>query len=159
MKPSFRFRLLTTGPPPHDIVDFGRAVAGKPFFEIEAVDGYAQIEVKVTESYIGLENPHGDGPFPFANGLGATFRVETFNITKTGQHRGFFIYGSQRWQSIRLVGGSSGSGRGGLTISRAGYVSSISEQPADTYDGYFASSNETYTEIWGLRLRTEQLAC
>ncbi|KXJ87792.1 Six-hairpin glycosidase-like protein [Microdochium bolleyi] len=105
-------------------VDYGRVLAGKPFFQVEAVDEYAQIEVKFTESY----NPQGDGPFAFGNGLGATFRVETHNITKTGDLRGYFIQGSQRWQSIKFVRGS------GLTISRAGFVSSISEQPTSTWD-------------------------
>jgi len=64
-----------------------------------------------------------DGPFAFANTLSATFRVETFNITKTGEYRAYFIQGAQRWQSIRLVRGS------GITISKAGFVSSISMQP------------------------------
>jgi hypothetical protein len=63
----------------------------------------------------------GDGPFAFANGLSATFRVETFNITKTGDMTGYFIQGSQRWQSIKLVNGKK------LVIQRAGFVSSVDQ--------------------------------
>jgi len=86
-------------------------------------DDYAQIEVKYTESYNGLLLPQGDGPFAFANGLAASFRVETFNITSTGNVTSYFIQGSQRWQSVTLVKGRS------LTISRVGFESSVDETP------------------------------
>jgi hypothetical protein len=65
----------------------------------------------------------GDGPFAFANALAATFRVETFNITKTGDLSGYFIQGSQRWQSIKLISGKK------LVIQRAGFVSSVDQSP------------------------------
>ncbi|KAF7556572.1 hypothetical protein G7Z17_g1309 [Cylindrodendrum hubeiense] len=134
-------------------LDYGRAVAGKPRFAITSVTDFAQIEVRYTESYVGLENPQGDGPFAFANALAATFRVETFNVTQIGELNGYFIQGSQRWQSIRLIRGS------GLTIERAGFVSTIDETPIDSTAGYFASSNSTYTDIWNLGPRTEHLCC
>jgi len=70
----------------------------------------------------GLLVAQSDGPFAFANGLGATFRVETFNITQPCSLASYFIQGSQRWQSIRLIKGSA------LTISRAGFASSVSQQ-------------------------------
>ncbi|KAJ5640999.1 Six-hairpin glycosidase-like protein [Penicillium herquei] len=134
-------------------LDYGEDVAGKPIFHITSVEGNPQIEVKYTEAFEGLLSPQGDGPFAFANGLSATFRVETFNITKPGLLKGYFIQGSQRWQSIRLVN------EGSLKIKRAGFVSSVDQSPLDSLPGYFASSNSTYTDIWALGPRTQQLAC
>ncbi|KAH7350663.1 catalytic activity: RhaA is able to hydrolyze alpha-1 [Rhexocercosporidium sp. MPI-PUGE-AT-0058] len=85
--------------------------------------------------------------------LAGTFRVETFNITKTGLLTGFFIQGAQRWQSIRLVKGN------GLSISQVGFISSVDQTPVITpLDGSFASSDSTYTDIWALGPRTQQLA-
>ncbi|KAH7129839.1 catalytic activity: RhaA is able to hydrolyze alpha-1 [Dactylonectria estremocensis] len=134
-------------------IDYGRVVAGKPRFIITSVTDFAQIEVRYSEAYIGLENSQGDGPFAFSNGLSATFRVETFNVTENGQFDGFFIQGSQRWQSIRLVRGT------GLSIEKAGFVSTIDETPIEATAGYFASSNNSYTDIWNLGPRTERLCC
>lgn len=71
----------------------------------------------------GLLKAQGDGPFAFANALAATFRVETFNITQTGDLSGYFIQGSQRWQSIKLISGKK------LVIQRAGFISSVDRSP------------------------------
>lgn len=74
----------------------------------------------------GLLMPNSDGPNAFANGLSATFRVETLNITQTGLLTSSFIQGSQRWQSIKLIKGS------GLKISRAGFLSSVTQIPVSS---------------------------
>lgn len=50
-------------------------------------------------------------------------RVETLNVTKTGELRSFFVQGSQRWQSIKLIKGSN------VTIKSAGFVSTVDEAP------------------------------
>ncbi|KAJ5919313.1 hypothetical protein N7466_010256 [Penicillium verhagenii] len=134
-------------------LDYGRDVAGTMIFNIETAEGNPQVEVKYTEAFPGLLKPQGDGPFAFANALGATFRVETFNITHTGDLAGYFIQGSQRWQSIKLISGKK------LVIKRAGFISSVDQSPLSTMPGYFASSNSTYSDIWALGPRTQQLVC
>lgn len=75
------------------------------------------------ESDSGLLNEQADGPYAFANALGATFRVETFNITKSGIFTGYFIQGSQRWQSVKLVKGN------GLVLKSLGFRSSVDTTP------------------------------
>ncbi|KAM3065058.1 hypothetical protein ACMFMF_011370 [Clarireedia jacksonii] len=134
-------------------LDYGLDVAGKPTFNITAVEGYAQIEVKYSETFTGLLSPQSDGPFAFANSLSGTFRVETINITNIGLLTSSFIQGSQRWQSIKLIKGN------GLKISTAGFLSSVERTPLSSIEGYFASSNSTYTDIWALGPRTQQLVC
>ncbi|RDW84250.1 hypothetical protein BP6252_01840 [Coleophoma cylindrospora] len=134
-------------------LDYGRDVAGYPVFEVAVVEGYAQIEVKYSEAYNGLLESQGDGPFAFANGLAGTFRVETFNLTHTGNVSSYFIQGSQRWQSITLIKGSY------LKLSSVGFKSSVEQTPLDSWGGYFASSNTTYTDIWALGPYTQQLVC
>ncbi|KAK4048798.1 hypothetical protein OIV83_004564 [Microbotryomycetes sp. JL201] len=134
-------------------LDYGHNVAGKPTFEVESVDGYAQIEVKYTESYPGLLNERGDGPFLFSNALANSFRVETLNVTKSGWLTSSLIQGGQRWESVKRVKGSN------LVIKSAGFQPSIAVQPLDTRPGFFASSDDTYTKIWQLGPRTMEHTC
>ncbi|BGP29034.1 hypothetical protein JCM10296v2_000770 [Rhodotorula toruloides] len=133
----------------HDL-DYGRDVAGRPFFEVTALGSpYAQLEVKYTEAFNQLLR----GPFPFSNGLSSEFRVETLNVTKTGELASFFIQGSQRWESVKLIKGQ------GVEIKSAGFISSVDEAPIAFKPGYFASHNSNMTDIWNLGPRTQQLAC
>ncbi|KWU43435.1 hypothetical protein RHOSPDRAFT_35040 [Rhodotorula sp. JG-1b] len=135
-------------------LDYGCDQAGVPFFDVETLSSpYAQIEIKYTESYNGLLVNQSDGPFPFANGLSSEFRVETLNITQTGELKSFFAQGSQRWQSIKLIYGS------GVTMKTVGFISTVDQAPIASKPGYFASSNQTMTDIWQLGPRTQQLAC
>ncbi|KAL7337612.1 catalytic activity: RhaA is able to hydrolyze alpha-1 [Rhodotorula toruloides] len=135
-------------------LDYGRDVAGRPFFEVTALGSpYAQLEVKYTEAFNGLKVNYSDGPFPFSNGLSSEFRVETLNVTKTGELASFFIQGSQRWESVKLIKGQ------GVEIKSAGFISSVDEAPIASKPGYFASSNSNMTDIWNLGPRTQQLAC
>ncbi|KAF7717908.1 Glycoside Hydrolase Family 78 protein [Penicillium ucsense] len=134
-------------------LDYGIAVAGQPLFHVETAEGNPQIEVKYTEAFPGLLNPQSDGPFAFTNALAATFRVETYEIKKAGDLTGYFIQGSQRWQSIKMISGKK------LVIKQAGFVSSVDQSSLDTFPGYFASSNSTYTDIWALGPRTQQMNC
>lgn len=135
-------------------LDYGKAVAGKPTFEITSIgSSYAQIEVKYTEAFTGLVETQSDGPYAFSNGLSNTFRVETFNITQPGRLTSYFIQGSQRWQSIKLISGSD------LEIATAGFEATVDTSPISSKKGYFASSNANYTDIWDLGPYTQQIAC
>ncbi|EPQ31311.1 uncharacterized protein PFL1_01496 [Pseudozyma flocculosa PF-1] len=135
-------------------VDYARDVAGKPTFKIASFDGpYAQIEVKYTEQLAALSDKRSDGPFAFANALANTFRVETFNVTQPGDLTSYFIQGSQRWQSIRLVHGSN------LLIDSVGFKPTTDKSPLLSKKGYFASSDKTESDIWALAFRTQQLTC
>ncbi|ORY82403.1 Six-hairpin glycosidase-like protein [Leucosporidium creatinivorum] len=135
-------------------LDYGADVAGRPVFGIaELSNSYAQIAIKYSEAYNGLKQNFSDGPYSFANGLSNEFRVETLNITKTGELSSFLVQGSQRWQSIELIKGS------GVTLKSAGFISTVDQAPLASKPGYFASSNSTFTDIWNLGPRTQQLAC
>ncbi|KAJ5753780.1 uncharacterized protein N7511_007933 [Penicillium nucicola] len=134
-------------------LDYGVDVAGKATFEVSEIKGNPQIEVKYSEAFNGLLVPQSDGPFAFSNALAGTFRIETFNITKIGPLDGFFIQGSQRWQSIKLVKGEK------LVIKKIGITPTVDQTPISSIKGYFASSNASYTDIWALGPRTQQLAC
>lgn len=135
-------------------LDYGKAVAGKPTFEITSIGSpYAQIEVKYTEAFQGLLTNQSDGPFAFSNGLANTFRVETFNITSSGRLTSYFIQGSQRWQSIKLIAGSD------LRMATVGFEATTDTSPLDSKKGYFASSNGNYTDIWNLGPYTQQVDC
>ena len=82
-------------------LDYGAEVAGFPYFEVTSLSGpAAQIELKYSEPFDGLNQQKGDGPWLYTNGLMISFRTETFNITATGKTESFFIQGGQRWQSI-----------------------------------------------------------
>lgn len=108
-------------------VDYGCDQAGIPFFDVAELDGdYAQLEIKYTEAYNGLKVNYSDGPFPFANGLSAMFRVETLNVTQTGELKSFLVQGSQRWQSVKLIKGS------GVVLKTAGFISTVDQAPVRT---------------------------
>ncbi|KXH51983.1 RhaA is able to hydrolyze alpha-1 [Colletotrichum salicis] len=66
-------------------LDYGAERAGNPTFEASTISASAQIEVKYTEHFDGLNHPFGDGPYTFSNQLSNSFRVETFNITSIGR--------------------------------------------------------------------------
>ncbi|KAK4051647.1 hypothetical protein OIV83_002787 [Microbotryomycetes sp. JL201] len=135
-------------------LDYGRDVAGLPVFDVQSLKSpYAQIEVKYTEAFNGLKVNYSDGPFAFSNGLANTFRVETFNLTKKGEVVSSLAQGSQRWQSVKLIKGS------GVVLKSAGFISTVDEAPLSSMPGYFASSDEKYTNIWNLGPRTTQLTC
>ncbi|PYH94325.1 Six-hairpin glycosidase [Aspergillus ellipticus CBS 707.79] len=134
-------------------LDYGTEVGGFPFFEVDTLSNVVQIEAKYTEAESGLDAPFGDGPWTFSNGLSNTFRVETFNVTFTGQTESFFIQGGLRWQSLLLLT------EGSVRICKAGIRSGNDRTAVDALPGYFESSNSLYNEIWALGPRTVQQAC
>ncbi|KAJ5221604.1 uncharacterized protein N7469_010491 [Penicillium citrinum] len=134
-------------------IDYGSEVAGYPFFEIGALNGPVQIEVKYSEPYDGLHQPWSDGPYTFSTSLANGFRVETFNITKTGMLKSPLIQGGQRWQSVRLIAGHS------LTFTRLGFVSTVSDTDPKKYPSQFHSDNELFNEIWKLGAKAASFAC
>ncbi|KAK9421851.1 putative Alpha-L-rhamnosidase six-hairpin glycosidase domain-containing protein [Seiridium unicorne] len=66
-------------------LDYGTERAGYPFFSAGDVTHRVQIEVKYSESSVGLALPWADGPYSFATGLANSFRVERFNVTSPGR--------------------------------------------------------------------------
>jgi hypothetical protein len=126
-------------------LDYGYEVAGYPFFDIKSVSGPAQIEVKYSEEILGLDQPFGDGPFPFAVALANTYRVETYEIKKPGRIDAFLLQGGQRWQSIRLLT------KGSVTFSSVGFVPSIPVVEIDNLPGRFVSDDEKLNDIWKVR--------
>uniref|UniRef100_A0A0K3CKK1 BY PROTMAP: gi/342321267/gb/EGU13201.1/ Catalytic activity: RhaA is able to hydrolyze alpha-1 [Rhodotorula glutinis ATCC 204091] n=1 Tax=Rhodotorula toruloides TaxID=5286 RepID=A0A0K3CKK1_RHOTO len=135
-------------------VDYGRDVAGRPFFEVTALGSpYAQLEIKYTELSIN----YSDGPFPFSNGLSSEFRVETLNVTKTGELASFFIQGSQRWESVKLIKGQ------GVEIKSAEFISSVDEAPPSTWEvdsnkGVYIRGQKPATTVKGANAKNYTLA-
>ncbi|KAF8861335.1 Six-hairpin glycosidase [Acephala macrosclerotiorum] len=135
-------------------LDYGADVAGFPYFEVTSLAGpAAQIELKYSEQFEGLNLNTGDGPWLYANGLMNSFRTETFNITTTGTTGSFFIQGGQRWQTITLLSNTS------VTVSNVGFKASVDIQPVDNLIGKFSSSNDVYDGLWGLGARAVQASC
>lgn len=56
------------------------------------------------------------------------FRVEALNITQTGELKSYFVQGSQRWQSIKLVKGS------GVAMKTAGFIATVDQAPVSVFD-------------------------
>ncbi|KAJ5929675.1 hypothetical protein N7454_006625 [Penicillium verhagenii] len=146
-------KFILTLDTPVATVDYGSEVAGYPFFEIESVDAPAQIVVKYSEPYHGLENVWGDGPYTFATGLSNAVRVETFNITKAGSVTSSLIQGGQRWQSIRLVAGKK------VSISRVGFEPSVSVTDTNIFPTHFSSDDAVFNAVWRLGQKAVTLAC
>ncbi|KAF3039022.1 hypothetical protein E8E12_007438 [Didymella heteroderae] len=134
-------------------IDYGTEMAGFPFFNIAALSGTVQIEVKYTEEFSGLLQPYSDGPWTFSNGLSNTFRVETFNVTDTGYIESFFVQGGQRWQSARLIT------NGSVTIDRLGLRSTAENIAADKLPGHLKTQDEVIDSVFDLGGRVVQAAC
>lgn len=133
--------------------DYGTEVAGFPFFNVSALSGLVQIEVKYTEEFAGLLQPYADGPWTFSNGLSNTFRVETLNITETGYVESYFVQGGQRWQTARLVT------NGTVTIDGVGIRLTSPNIDADELPGHLSVNNEVYDRVFDLGGRVVQAAC
>jgi len=147
-------KSLTLSPfDPLVTLDYGTEVAGFPFFNIAALSGVVQIEVKYTEEFSGLLQPYSDGPWTFSNGLANRFRVETFNITETGYIEGFFVQGGQRWQSARLIT------NGSVTIDRLGLRSTAQNVPVSDLPGHLKTQDKVLDSVFDLGGRVVQAAC
>ncbi|QKX57645.1 uncharacterized protein TRUGW13939_04763 [Talaromyces rugulosus] len=135
-------------------LDYGAEIAGFPYFEVTSLGGSsAQIEIKYSEPFAGLNLSTGDGPWLYTNGLMNSFRTETFNITTTGRTESFFIQGGQRWQTITLLSNTS------ISIRNVGFRASVNIKPSDQLVGAFSSSNDSYDGLWSLGARAVQAAC
>ncbi|CAM0140391.1 unnamed protein product [Umbelopsis sp. WA50703] len=135
-------------------LDYGAEVGGFPFVQVASLVGSdAQIELKYSEQYGGLELPVGDGPFWFVNGLMNSFRTETFNISTKGRTESFFLQGGQRWQTITLLSNTS------IVLSGVGFKPSVIINSTDNLPGLFSSSKDDLNSVWGLGARAVQAAC
>ena len=134
-------------------LDYATEALGFPTLEVKSVSELAQIELKYTEEFAGLNNEYGDGPWTFTNGLSNTFRTETFEITGPGSIQSFFLQGGLRWQSIHLLT------NGSISFSSIGLQTDAPIIPSNRLPGSFNSSNSLYNEIWGLGGKAVQAAC
>ncbi|KAE8369937.1 Six-hairpin glycosidase-like protein [Aspergillus caelatus] len=134
-------------------VDYGAERAGYPFFVISSLSQPVQLEVKYSEEFNGLDHPFSDGPYSFSNQLGNSFRVETFNITRTGRVTSSLVQGGQRWQSIRLL--TSGT----VTLSEVGFDATIDTVEPENLPGQFSCDDDVLNEIWKLGARAATAAC
>ncbi|OGM51017.1 hypothetical protein ABOM_000071 [Aspergillus bombycis] len=134
-------------------VDYGAERAGYPFLVVSSLTQPVQLEVKYSEEFNGLDHPFSDGPYSFSNQLGNSFRVETFNITRTGRVTSSLIQGGQRWQSIRLL--TSGT----VTLSQVGFDATIDTVEPEDLPGQFTCDDEVLNEIWKLGARAATAAC
>lgn len=135
------------------VLDYGHEVGGQPFFDVQSLSGPAQIEVKYTEAYHGLEEPFSDGPLLYGNQLANNFRIETLNITKTGRYDVFLIQGGQRWESLRLLT------EGSIKFSNVGFHASFANVDPDKEPGFFECSDKRLNEIWKAGVRGAQSSC
>lgn len=134
-------------------IDYGAEVAGYPYFDVSAINGPIQIEIKYTEQWDGLNHVWADGPYCFANGLSNTFRVETFNATEPGRIQSYFVQGGQRWESITVIT------EGSITFSEVGLVPTIANVDLDNLPSTFQSSNQVYNQVWKLGAGSGVAAC
>ncbi|WDK13202.1 hypothetical protein CGRA01v4_04483 [Colletotrichum graminicola] len=134
-------------------LDYGAERAGYPIFDVTSLSAPAQIEVKYTEHFDGLNHPFSDGPFTFTNMLSNNFRVETFDVAATGRLASPLLQGGQKWQSIRLLT------NGTVEISSVGFVATIDTAEPEDLPGQFDSDDETLNEIWKLGARAATAAC
>ncbi|KAF4620215.1 hypothetical protein G7Y89_g14606 [Cudoniella acicularis] len=145
-------KITLTSLQPLLTLDYGTEVLGIPTLDVDEISGLAQIELRYSEEFAGLDNVNGDGPFNFANGLTNMFRAETFEIAKPGNFQSYFAQGGLRWQSIRLLT------NGSITISGAG-LQGATILPSNQLPGAFNSSNGLYEDIWNLGAKAVQTAC
>jgi hypothetical protein len=134
-------------------LDYGTERAGYPFFSVVDLVGPVQIEVKYSESFVGLAHPWADGPYAFATGLSNSFRVETFNITSTGGFSAPLIQGGQRWQSIRLLS------EGTVTFNEVGFNATVDATNLAAFPGQFDCDDDELNVIWNLGARAVSTAC
>ena len=134
-------------------MDYGGEVAGYPTFDVLSLSRKVQIEVKYAEAFQALFSNFSDGPYPFATGLSNTYRVETFEVTTTGQFEAFLLQGGQRWQSIRLL--SPGS----IAFSYVGFKASVPVVDVDNLPGKFECDDEELNAIWMLGAKAASLSC
>jgi hypothetical protein len=135
------------------VLDYGHEVGGVPFFDVKSLSGPAQIEVKYTEAYEGLEQPFSDGPLLYGNQLGNNFRIQTLNITKIGRYDVFLVQGGQRWESLRLLT------EGSIHFSNAGFHATFPNVDPDKEPGFFECSDKRLNEIWKIGVRGAQSSC
>ncbi|GJC77395.1 hypothetical protein ColLi_00233 [Colletotrichum liriopes] len=148
------FTRFTLSPEtPVATLDYGAERAGYPIFDVSALSAPAQIEVKYTEHFDGLNHLFGDGPYTFSNQLSNSFRVETFNITAVGRVASTLLQGGQKWQSIRLLT------NGTVEFSSVGFSATIDAVEPENLPGGFDSDDETLNEIWKLGARAATAAC
>lgn len=133
-------------------LDYGNETAGFPFLDVKELSHPVQVELRYGEEFAALQNPNGDGPWTFVNGLSNTFRTERFNITTTGRTESFFVQGGQRWQSIRLLT------EGSISLN-AGFRLTSDHLSPEQLSGRFSASNALYGQIFDLGGRAVQAAC
>ncbi|KAK1961842.1 hypothetical protein LY78DRAFT_695895 [Colletotrichum sublineola] len=134
-------------------LNYGVERAGYPIFDVTSLSVPAQIEVKYTEHFDGLNHPFGDGPLSFSSQLSNSFRVETFEVATTGRLASPLIQGGQKWQSIRLLT------NGTVEISSASFAATIDTAEPEDLPGQFDSYDETLNEIWKLGARAATASC
>lgn len=134
-------------------LDYGHEVGGIPWFEVSSLTGPAQLELKYSEEYRGLEAPFSDGPFLYGNQVGANFRQETLNITETGYNRVFLVQGGQRWESIRLLT------NGSISFSQVGFEATFPNVNPEEEPGQFSSDDAKLNAIWKLGVRASEASC
>ncbi|KAJ4138517.1 hypothetical protein NW768_002354 [Fusarium equiseti] len=138
---------------PVAVLDYGHIVGGVPFFDVKSLSGPAQIEVKYTEEWRGVNEPFSDGPLLYGNQLSNNFRIETLNITKTGRYNAFLTQGGQRWESLKLVNEAS------IKFENVGFHATFPNVDPDQEPGFFECSDKRLNEIWKVGVRGAQSSC
>ncbi|KAG8162548.1 hypothetical protein KVR01_008313 [Diaporthe batatas] len=134
-------------------LDYGIERAGYAFFTVAGLSEPVQIEVRYSEPFAGLSDPHSDGPFLFSPMLANSFRVETFNVTDVGRFAAPLLQGGQRWQSITLLTG------GGVSFDSVGFEATVDITAVDELPGSFDCSDDTFNEVWKLGAVAASTAC
>ncbi|KAH7380565.1 Six-hairpin glycosidase-like protein [Phaeosphaeria sp. MPI-PUGE-AT-0046c] len=134
-------------------LDFGHEVAGFPYVINQSPGAETQLEFKYAESFVSLDSPFADGPWTFSNGLSNSFRVETFNLSKSGRSESFFVQGGQRWMTVELLTDKD------LVIEEVGFRATSQNIDADKLPGTMNTSNALYSQIFDLGGCVSQAAC
>jgi hypothetical protein len=144
-----RLTMVSGGPQPVIILDYGKNVGGFPYFTVTAHNGNPVLRASYSEArqFIGA---NGDGGGAF--NAGDPSRANNYTIRGTGTINHTLIQGGQRYQRIALT--SPGS----VTISAVGIRFSAYRATANQYQGYFMSSSDELNKIWYAGTYTNELS-
>jgi hypothetical protein len=146
---SAKLTMVSGGPPPVILLDYGKDVGGFPYFTVAARSGTPVMRAAYSEARQFM-SAKGDGGGAF--NAGDKYRANSYTIRGTGTINHQLIQGGQRFQEITLT--SPGS----VTLSAVGIRFSAYRATADKYQGHFLSSSDELNKIWYAGTYTNELS-
>ncbi|NRG43065.1 hypothetical protein HRK28_19330 [Rathayibacter sp. VKM Ac-2835] len=137
------------GSPASIVLDFGRNVAGRPWFDIATVDGPTTLDVSYSEAaaWAGADGDERGGH----NASADRRRSRSLTIERPGRIDTDLIQGGQRY--VRLSLDTPGT----LSLAGIGFRFSAFAAAARDYAGWFVCSDDELNRIWYESAYTTQL--